>query len=68
MTFADKISKLTEKQEAAEVRNRELQAKINEQDKMRMDIQRILAKQTKPTEELDSTLSCLSCLEFLKDP
>jgi hypothetical protein len=29
---------------------------------------RILDRNTKPTADLDSTLSCLSCLEFLKQP
>ena len=68
LTYNEKLKKLTEHQLAAEERNKELQVKVNEFDKMRLEIQRILSKQVKPTEDLDSTLSCLSCLEYLKDP
>jgi len=68
LTYNEKLKKLTEHQLAAEERNKELQIKVNEFDKMRLEIQRILSKQVKPTEDLDSTLSCLSCLEYLKDP
>jgi hypothetical protein len=47
---------------------KEYEVKVTDYDKMKLEIQRILTKQQRATEELDSTLSCLSCLEYLKDP
>ena len=37
-------------------------------NQLRKEIARILEKNSKNTADLDSTLSCLSCLEYLKDP
>ena len=37
-------------------------------EKLKRDLERILDQNSKKTATLDSTLSCLSCLEFLVDP
>lgn len=46
----------------------DLKEKVTKDERMRMEINKICDKTTKNTEDLIGTLSCLSCLNYLKDP
>lgn len=41
---------------------------ITKDNQVKKKIQQIIAKNKKNADDLNSTLSCLSCLEFLKEP
>ena len=59
---------MSDKFEKAEKLNIELQSKLQASEQVKKEIKRHLDKNGKNVEALDSTLSCLSCLEYLKDP
>ena len=47
---------------------RESLEQITKDNQIKKKIQAILAKNQKNTDDLNSTLSCLSCLEYLREP
>jgi len=67
-TFNDKLYALQEKYSKALGEQREQSLRIQKFETIKKEILRLLDKNRKQTEDLDSTLSCLSCLEPLADP
>ena len=66
--FPAKLEKLRLQLEKADALASELKDKVKEDERMRQEINRVLDKTGKNTEDLIGTLSCLSCLNYLKDP
>lgn len=67
-TFPQEIKKLTDKYNQCKEEMSKYQAINEELERIKKEIIRILQKNRKNVEVLDGTLSCLSCLEYLKDP
>jgi len=67
-TFPLEIKKLTDKYNTVASEMKKYQDINDDLERIKKEIIRILQKNRKNVETLDGTLSCLSCLEYLKDP
>lgn len=67
-TFPMEIKKLTDKYNHCAEEMKKYQQVNEDLERIKKEIIRILQKNRKNVETLDGTLSCLSCLEYLKDP
>ena len=67
-TFAEQLKKLNEKYDEALGKLNLRDSQLRDFETLKKDLLRLLDKNTKAATDLDSTLSCLSCLEYLKDP
>ena len=67
-TFGDQLKKLNEKYDEALGKLNLRDSQLKDFESLLSSILRLLDKSTKAATDLDSTLSCLSCLEYLKDP
>lgn len=66
--FNAEIDKIKQKYIALEKEMEEVTQRLSDEQMLRSRIQTILARNKKDVEDLDSTLSCLSCLEYLQEP
>ena len=64
----DIIEKLKARNAELDADMRKAASQLEEELSLRRKLEGILTKNKKDVEELDSTLSCLSCLEYLKEP
>ena len=67
-TFGDQLKKLNEKYDESLGKLNLRDSQLKDFESLLSSILRLLDKSTKAATDLDSTLSCLSCLEYLKDP
>ena len=67
-TFAEQLKKLNDKYDEALGKLNLRDAQLRDYENLKSEILRLLDKNTKSAADLDSTLSCLSCLEYLKNP
>ena len=66
--FPDKLKRMNEKFDASQKELQAASGKIDVLERIKGEVKRILDKTRVNAEQLDSTLSCLSCLEYLVDP
>jgi len=62
------MNKLTDKHQKVVGELRESMMLQQKLETLNKEILRLMEKTAKQTEDLESTLSCLSCLEYLSDP
>ena len=66
--FNSEIEKIKEKYRKLEEEMHSVTKRLGEEEMLRKRIESILDRNKKDVEDLDSTLSCLSCLEYLQEP
>jgi hypothetical protein len=67
-TFTEQLKNLNKKYEEALEKLKGSETKLISFENLKREVLRLLDKSTRAQTDLDSTLSCLSCLEYLCNP